>query len=199
MTIRLIAGLGNIGSNYINTRHNFGSEYIKLLAKKYGIVLNENKKLCGYFGQLKLNDKLIRLLIPKSYINESGLSISLCADIYQLLPEEILVAHDDLDLLPGKIRIKLGKRFNDSHHGIQDIIMKLRNKVSFYRLRIGIGRPIDKNKVVNFVLAQPSIHEQKIINGAINEVIQYTDNIVSKNFNSVMNKLHSYYSKVFNK
>lgn len=193
MTIKLIAGLRNIGLNYINTRHNFGAEYIKLLSKKYGVVLRENKNLYGYIGQLKLsNNNIIQLLIPNSYINESGLSISACANTYQLCPEEILIAHDDLDLSPGKIRIKLGSKSNDSHHGLQNIIIKLKNKFNFYRLRIGIGRPVDKNKVVDFVLTRPSIYEQNIINDVIYEAIRHTENIVSKNFIQVMNKLHFY-------
>lgn len=196
MTIKLIVGLGNIGLNYINTRHNFGAEYVKLLAKKYEVFLHENKKLHGYTGILKLNNNSVRLLIPNAYINENGLSIATCAKIYQLSPEEILVAHDDLDLLPGKIRIKLGKQFNDSHHGVQDVVEKLKNRFNFYRLRIGIGRPADKKKVVDFVLTKPSIYERNTINNVINEAIRHTEGIVFNNFIQVMNKLHSYYSDI---
>lgn len=196
MTIKLIVGLGNIGSSYINTRHNLGAEYVKLLAIRYGVLFYKNKKLHGYIGILKLNNVVTRLLIPNSYVNESGLSVSICADVYQLSPEEILVVHDELDLLPGKIRIKLGKKFNDSHRGVQNIVTKLKNRSNFYRLRIGIGRPINKNKIIDFVLTKPSKYEYIIIHDAINEAIRYTENIVFNNFIQVMNKLHAYYSDI---
>lgn len=194
MTIKLIIGLGNIGLKYINTRHNFGSKYIKLLAKKYGVILHLDKKLFGYVGTLQLHHSVVQLLIPNSYMNNSGVSVSACVNAYQLSVEEILIVHDDLDILPGKIKIKLGKKFNDSHHGLQNIVMALKNKVNFYRLRIGIGRPIDQNKIIDFVLSQPSTREKNIIDGVIYEVIQHTDNIISKKFDVVMNKLHMYYS-----
>lgn len=199
MTIKLIVGLGNIGLHYANTRHNLGSEYVKLIAKKYNIILCKNKKLSGYIGKLQLNNNLILLFIPNSYINKSGVSVSACVNTYQLFTEEILIAHDDLDVLPGKIKIKLGNKLNDSHRGLQDIVMKLKNKVNFYRLRIGIGRPINKDQIVDFVLSPPSIYERNIINGVINEVAQYTEDIISKNFNFFMNKLHLYYSHILQK
>lgn len=198
MTIKLIVGLGNIGSKYVNTRHNFGAAYVMLLAKKYRILLCKNKKLCGYIGKLKLRNNTIRLLIPNFYMNENGISVSICANIYQLLPEEILIAHDDLDLLPGKIRIKLGKKFKNSHNGVQSVVIKLKNKFNFYRLRIGIGRPINNNEIIDFVLSQSSICEANIINDVLNEVIRNTEDIVYKNFSQVMNRLHLYCSNFVN-
>lgn len=194
MIIKLIAGLGNIGSNYIDTRHNFGATYIKLLAKKYGVSLTFNKMLYGYSGKLKFNNHVIQLLIPHAYINESGLSISTYVNLYQLSPEEILIAHDDLDLFPGKIKIKLGKNFNDSHRGLRNVVMRLQNKFNFYRLRIGIGKPKNKNKVINFVLTQPANYEKKLINDVIHEVIRHTEHIIVKDFSKVMNNLHIFYS-----
>ncbi|URJ30041.1 aminoacyl-tRNA hydrolase [Blochmannia endosymbiont of Camponotus sp.] len=192
MAIKLIAGLGNIGARYFNTRHNVGSKYVELLAKKYRVILSKSDMLCGYVGKLALENNVVYLLIPDSYMNNNGLAISKFVDFYQLHVEEILIAHDDLDLPPGVIRIKLGKKNNDSHNGLRDIVVRLNNQFNFYRLRIGIGHPGEKSKVINFVLNKPSIYEKLRIDNVINEVILYTENIAAKNFVKVMNQLHSY-------
>lgn len=192
MAIKLIAGIGNIGVKYINTRHNYGSEFIQLLAKTYNVKLIKNDSLLGYIGELKIRNFIVRLLIPNNYMNNSGLSVSKCVDFYQLSLKEILIAHDELDLNPGIIKIKLGKKNNESHHGIQNIINKLNNNFDFYRLRIGIGRPNNHHEVINFVLSQPSIFEKNKIYNIMNQVILYTEDMVFGNFMSIMNKLHSF-------
>ncbi|URJ30318.1 aminoacyl-tRNA hydrolase [Candidatus Blochmannia vicinus (nom. nud.)] len=196
MTIKLIAGLGNVGVSYFNTRHNFGSKYVELLAKKYRVMLNKSDMLCGYVGKLELENNIVYLLIPDSYMNNNGLAISKCVDFYRLYADEILIAHDDLDLPPGVIRIKLGRKIHDSHNGLRNIVARLSNKFNFYRLRIGIGHPGKKSKVINFVLSKPSIYEQFRIDNAINEAILHTESIVAKKFIKVMNQLHSYKSDV---
>lgn len=190
MTIKLIVGIGNIGSKYINTRHNFGHKYIQLLANMYDICLKKNDILLGYIGELKIKNVVVRLLIPDSYMNNSGSSIFQCVNFYHLSLQEVLVVHDDLDLLPGMIRIKLGTQIHTSHHGIQDIINKFNKDFNFYRLKIGVGRPKNKKETINFVLSQPSIFEKRKIDFAINQAILYTEDIVFNNFIKVMNKLH---------
>lgn len=192
MKIKLIVGIGNQGSEYTNTRHNFGYKYVQLLASTYNVKLKKNNFLSGYFGELKICDSTIRLLIPNGYINNSGLSIAKCVNYYHLSLQELLVAHDELDLAPGTVRIKLGKKINESHHGIQDIINKLNNSFDFYRLRIGIGRPKNKNETINFVLSQPSIYDNNKIYCIIKKVISHTENIVFGDFVKVMNELHSH-------
>lgn len=190
--IKLIVGIGNIGYKYTNTRHNFGHKYIQLLAQKYNVVFKKNNIIFGYIGRLKINNILTYLLIPNSYVNNSGLSVSKCVNFYKLSLPEVLIVHDELDLKPGSIRITLGKQVNTSHHGIQNIIKKLNNNFNFYRLRIGIGRPENKKEIINFVLSQPTIYEEKKINNIINHTINYTEDIISDNFIKVMNVLHVY-------
>ncbi|URJ23468.1 aminoacyl-tRNA hydrolase [Blochmannia endosymbiont of Camponotus sp. C-003] len=199
MTIKLIAGLGNFETSYFNTRHNFGSRYVQSLANRYKVILSKNTTLCGYIGQLKLETNIVNLLIPDSYMNNNGFSVSKCVDFYQLCPQEILVAHDDLNLPPGVMRIKLGKNINNSHRGLQDVIVKLHNKYDFYRLRIGIGHPGDKSEVIDFVLNKPTVYEKRRINYVINEAILHTEDIVNKKFVKVMNQLHTYKSNVLRK
>lgn len=191
MTIKLIVGIGNTGHQYINTRHNLGQKYIQLLAETYNVKLKQDNFSFGYTGELKVCHTTTRLLIPNTYVNHSGLSISKYINFYQLSLQEILVAHDELDLKPGIIRIKLGKKINESHHGIQNIIHKLNNHFNFYRLRIGIGRPKNQNEIINFVLSQPSVHEKNKIYCIINKIILYTEDIIYGNFTKVINKLYS--------
>ncbi|WP_236608337.1 aminoacyl-tRNA hydrolase [Candidatus Blochmanniella vafra] len=162
MTIKLIVGIGNIGAEYINTRHSIGHRYIHMLTKKYKVNLKLDKILSGFIGSLTICKSMtVQLLIPNSYINESGLAVYKYMKLYRLDLKELLVVHDELDLSPGMIRIKLGNKLYESHRGIQNIINNLSNQYGFYRLRIGIGRPKNKNEIVNFVLSSPSIHEKK--------------------------------------
>lgn len=191
MVIKLIVGIGNIGLNYINTRHNMGQKYVTLLSNIYHIVLKRNNVLHGYIGKLKIKELTTYLLIPNSYINNSGLSVSKCVDFFQLSLQEVLIVHDDLDLFPGIVRFTLKKSFFSSHNGIRDIVNKL-NNFNFYRLRIGIGRPNNKNQIIDFVLNPPSIYDQNKIDSILNRTIVYTEDIVSGNFIKVMNQLHSY-------
>lgn len=192
MVIKLIAGIGNIGTDYINTRHNCGHKYIQSLATTYNVHLRKNDVLQGYIGELKINNFKTYLLMPNSYINNSGSSISKCIDFYQLSLQEILIVHDELDLIPGSIRLTLGKRIHTGHRGLKDIITKLNNRFEFYRLRIGIGRPDNKNKIINFVLNQPSNYEKNKIDHIINKTIFYTEDIIVNNFMKVMSILHNY-------
>lgn len=192
MVIKFIAGIGNIGSKYENTRHNFGHQYIQLLSYKYSVFLKRNNILRGYISELKIKNFITYLFIPNSYVNNSGLSISKCINFYRLSLSEVLIVHDELDLLPGSIRITLGTQVKASHRGIKDIIDKLDNNFNFYRLRIGIGRPHNNNEIVNFVLNQPSDYEKNKIDFIINKTIFYTEDIISGNFIKVMNKLHIY-------
>lgn len=192
MTIKLITGLGNIGSEYRNTRHNIGHKYVQLLSKTYEVSLKKSYLLSGYIGELRICNKIVYLFVPNSYVNNSGNAISKCVNYYQFFLREILIAHDELDLVPGSIRIKLGTKRNETHRGIKNIIEKLDDNFNFYRLRIGIGRPKNKNEVAHFVLSKPSNTETNKINFVLNETISYTEDIILGNFSKVMNILHSY-------
>lgn len=190
MNIKLIVGIGNVENKYTNTRHNFGHKYVQLLAKTKGVILKKNNILHGYIGKLYIQNYITYLLIPNSYINNSGLSVSKCINFYKLSLQEVLIAHDELDLFPGMIRINLGKNNNTGHRGVKDIINQLNNRCDFYRLRIGIGRPEKKNDIINFVLSPPSFYEKEKIDYIIKKTILYTEDIIFKNFIKVMNILH---------
>ncbi|AFP85431.1 peptidyl-tRNA hydrolase [secondary endosymbiont of Heteropsylla cubana] len=191
MTIKLIVGLSNPQDIYKTTRHNAGAWYLELLAKQYGKTLKKEKKFYGYTTQITLINQNIRLLLPTTFMNLSGKSVAAIARFYHIDPEYILVAHDELDLLPGRASLKLGGSHN-GHNGIKDIISSLNGNNLFYRLRIGIGRPDQKNKVIRFVLEKPPKLERQIINGVIDEAIICTKILILQNLMKAMNRLHAY-------
>ncbi len=191
MTIKLIVGLANPGAEYAATRHNAGAWYVDLLARQFRQSLKEESKFYGYTGRLTLADQDVRLLVPTTFMNLSGKAVAAMAAFYRVLPEEILVAHDELDLLPGNARLKLGGG-HGGHNGLKDIISRLGNNPNFHRLRIGIGHPGDKTKVVGFVLGKPPASELALIDQAINEAVSCTGILLQDGAVKAMNRLHSF-------
>lgn len=168
MTIKLIVGLANPGAEYAATRHNAGAWFVDLLAERLRAPLREEAKFFGYTSRVTLGGEDVRLLVPTTFMNLSGKAVAAMASFFRINPDEILVAHDELDLPPGVAKFKLGSG-HGGHNGLKDIISKLGNNPNFHRLRIGIGHPGDKNKVVGFVLGKPPVSEQKLIDEAIDE------------------------------
>ncbi|WP_315710711.1 aminoacyl-tRNA hydrolase [Brenneria uluponensis] len=190
-SIKLIVGLANPGAEYAATRHNAGAWYVDRLAKSHRQPLKEESKFFGYTSRLILAGHDIRLLVPTTFMNLSGKAVTAMATFYRIQPDEILVAHDELDLLPGIAKLKLGGG-HGGHNGLKDIINKLGNNPNFHRLRIGIGHPGDKNKVVGFVLGKPPVSEQSLIDQAIDEAIYCTDILLKENMTKAMNRLHAF-------
>ncbi|MGL5387691.1 MAG: aminoacyl-tRNA hydrolase [Serratia sp. (in: enterobacteria)] len=190
-SIKLIVGLANPGAEYAQTRHNAGAWYVDLLAQRHNQPLKEESKFFGYTARLNLAGNDVRLLVPTTFMNLSGKAVGALATFYRILPEEILVAHDELDLPPGVAKLKLGGS-NGGHNGLKDIQSKLGNNPNFYRLRIGIGHPGDKNKVVGFVLGKPLASEQTLIDDAIDESLRCTEILLKEGMTKAMNRLHAF-------
>jgi PTH1 family peptidyl-tRNA hydrolase len=188
--IKLIVGLANPGPQYQDTRHNAGAWFVEQLAQSYRINLNPEAKFFGLTGRGLVHQQDIRLLIPTTFMNLSGKAVSAMAQFFKLEPEEILVAHDELDINPGEIRLKKGGG-HGGHNGLRDIISQLGNRNDFYRLRVGIGHPGDKNKVTGFVLGKPSAKERQQIDEAIDEAIRCIEPMVTGKHDQVMQRLHS--------
>ncbi|MBC8949568.1 MULTISPECIES: aminoacyl-tRNA hydrolase [Xenorhabdus] len=189
--IKLIVGLANPGAEYAQTRHNAGAWFVDLLAQRYNQSLKEESKFFGYTARINVNGQDIRLLVPTTFMNLSGKSVLALAGFYRIQPDEILVAHDELDLPPGVAKMKLGGS-NGGHNGLKDIQNKLGNNPNFHRLRIGIGHPGDKNKVVGFVLGKPPASEQKLIDDAIDEALRCTNILIKDGMNKAINRLHAF-------
>ncbi|CFQ28344.1 MULTISPECIES: aminoacyl-tRNA hydrolase [Yersinia] len=190
-SIKLIVGLANPGAEYAQTRHNAGAWYVDLLAERHNQSLKEEAKFFGYTARLNLAGQDVRLLVPSTFMNLSGKAVVAMAGFYRIQPEEILVAHDELDIPPGAAKLKLGGG-NGGHNGLKDIQSKLGNNPNFYRLRIGIGHPGDKSKVVGFVLGKPPASEQLLIDEAIDEAIRCTEVLMKEDITKAMNRLHSF-------
>ena len=190
-TIKLIVGLANPGNEYAATRHNAGAWFVDQLAERYHQSLKNEPKFFGYSSRITLSGQDVRLLVPTTFMNLSGKAVQAMATFYQIKPEEILVAHDELDVNPGIAKFKFGGS-HGGHNGLKDIASKLGNNLNFYRLRIGIGHPGDKNKVVSYVLNKPSKSEQELIDKAIDESVRCTEILLSDSIEAAMNRLHAF-------
>lgn len=187
--IRLLVGLANPGQEYAKTRHNAGAWVVEELARVHNVTLREDAKYFGLTGRITTNGQDLRLLIPTTFMNLSGKSVAALAKFFQIQPEEILVAHDELDLPPGVAKFKKGGG-HGGHNGLRDIISKMGNNKDFYRLRIGIGHPGDKNKVAGFVLGKAPAKEQELIDAAVDEAVRCMDILLKDGLSKAQNRLH---------
>lgn len=191
--IKLIVGLGNPGPQYSQTRHNAGAWYVEELSRAYSIPLQLETKFFGHLGRGLIDNQDCRLLIPNTFMNLSGKSVGALATFYKILPDEILVAHDELDLDTGTVKLKKSGG-HGGHNGLRDIIKSLANSRDFYRLRIGIGHPGDKNKVHNYVLGKAPQMEQRAIEESIDEAIRHSGDIIRGEHDKVMQSMHAFKS-----
>lgn len=150
MAIRLIAGLGNPGRRYAQTRHNAGARWLEALARRFGVSMAEQRKFKGQVGRGELLGREAWLLIPETYVNLSGDAVGALARFYKLAPREILIAYDEVAFPVGKSRLKMGGGHN-GHNGIKSVIGGLGNESGFARLRIGIGHPNDPALMVAYL------------------------------------------------
>ncbi len=190
-SIRLLVGLANPGAEYAQTRHNAGAWVIEELARQHRVILKHEPKFFGLTGRLTLNGQDVRLLIPTTFMNLSGKAVSAMSKFYQIPTESILVAHDELDMSPGHAKFKKGGG-HGGHNGLRDIISQQGNNKEFYRLRIGIGHPGDKNKVANYVLNKPSLAEQKLLEATVDEATRCIELLFKDGLNKAQNRLHSF-------
>lgn len=188
--IKLIVGLANPGAEYAQTRHNAGAWYVDRLAERYNQPLKEEPKFFGYTSRLSIANQDVRLLVPTTFMNLSGKAVIALAGFFRIAPDEILVAHDELDLPPGIAKLKFAGG-NGGHNGLKDITNKLGNNPNYYRLRIGIGHPGDKNKVTGFVLGKPPSSELERIDEIIDEAVRCTEILIKEGPTAAMNRLHA--------
>jgi PTH1 family peptidyl-tRNA hydrolase len=182
---RLVVGLGNPGAEYEDNRHNLGFWFVDRLASDLKISLAPQGKFFGHVG--RLGD--LWLLKPTTFMNRSGQAVVALARFYKIMPEEILVVHDELDLQPGVIRLKQGGG-NGGHNGLKDIQAHLTTP-DFWRLRLGIGHPGERNEVVNYVLKAPRREEQELIDRAIDRCLLAWSKLGAGDYEAAQRQLHT--------
>lgn len=189
--IKLIAGLGNPGPEYTKTRHNAGVWFVEELARRNNISLRPEKKYAGLYGKGLIGGELVHLIIPTTFMNRSGQAVAPLANFFRIPIDNILVAHDELDMPPGSVKIKQGGG-HGGHNGLKDIIARMANNKEFYRLRIGIGHPGHRDKVTGHVLGKAPSSEQILIENAIDEASRCFDIWQTEGLVKAQQRLHAY-------
>ncbi len=187
--IKLIAGLGNPGSQYTATRHNVGFWLLDELARSKGVSFKHESKFHGEVAKINLEGQDVWLIKPLTYMNKSGQAVGSLARFYKIPPESVLVVHDELDIPTGTIRLKKGGG-HGGHNGLRDIIAQLGKE--FMRVRLGIDHPGHSSEVSNYVLSKPKSDDARLVEYAIDEVIRQLHLIIPGEMQKAMNHLHSY-------
>ena len=189
--LRLIVGVGNPGEQYARTRHNAGVWFVSRFAEQQGAQVKNEKKFFGHVATINYQQNELRLLIPKTFMNESGKAVGAIANFYKINPQDILVAHDELDLPSGSIRFKQGGGLA-GHNGLRDITRALGGSQDFNRLRIGVGHPGTKTDVIGHVLSTVSPTDEKLIQRCIDEALALMPLAAQGEWEQAMNALNGF-------
>ena len=187
--IRLLVGLGNPGPEYEMTRHNAGFWFIDEVARQLGARLQPDRSYFGLVARVNRPEGPIWLLQPMTFMNLSGKSVSALARFFKIEPGEILVAHDELDVMPGDAKMKFGGS-HAGHNGLKDIHAQL-GSADYWRLRLGIGHPGVKAEVVNYVLRKPPSEERESIDKAIEQSLSALDLLLAGDMERALMKIHA--------
>ena len=188
LPLRIIVGLGNPGPEHQVTRHNVGFWFVDLLARRHGGEFRDYRKYSGETARVTIDGQELILLKPTTYMNRSGLSVRQISDFYKIVPDDILVAHDELDLPVGSVRLKNGGG-HGGHNGLRDTIAHVGE--SFWRLRLGIGHPGSKADVIDYVLTRAPRVEEELILEAVSTAADSVPLILEQGAERAMTKLHS--------
>jgi len=186
--MKLFIGLGNPGQDYVFNRHNVGFMAVDAIAANHGFS-DWRKRFNGLLSEGKLGTERVMLLKPQTFMNASGQSAGEAMRFYKLDPGDVVVFHDELDLAPGKIRVKTGGGVA-GHNGLRSMSAHLGNE--YVRVRIGIGHPGSTAQVVSYVLKKAPAAEQMLIDAAILNARTHIADIVHGQFQKVMNSLHTH-------
>lgn len=188
MNVTMIVGLGNPGDKYEKTLHNAGFWFVDELARRHGGHFNYDKKFDADVCRVTIDGQDIRLAKPQSFMNLSGQPVRALLDYYRNVVTDLLVAHDEIDLPPGTVRLKKGGG-HGGHNGLRDVIKHCGS--DFMRLRLGVGHPGDKDKVVSYVLKRAGSDAESAIRANVDEAADVMPVLVSDGLNAAMKKLHT--------
>ena len=187
--IKLFVGLGNPGAEYEATRHNAGFWWLDALSRELKAPLGLDKNYHGQIGRTTMNGQTVWLLKPLTFMNLSGKSVAALARFFKIAPNEILVAHDELDIVPGQAKLKFGGS-HAGHNGLRDIHAQL-GTGDYWRLRIGIGHPGVKAEVINWVLKKPSAEHRAAIDDCIARCIKAVPGLLAGEMEKAMMLIHT--------
>ena len=187
--IKLLVGLGNPGNEYEDTRHNAGFWWIDAVTRELKVSLVPERSYHGLVARTTVNGQNVWLLEPQTYMNLSGKSVSALAWFFKIQPQEILVAHDELDIVPGEAKLKLGGS-HAGHNGLRDIHAQL-GTADYWRLRIGVGHPGDKAEVVSWVLKKPMLEHRKAIDDSIFRALTALPLLLAGDMEKAMVRIHT--------
>jgi len=187
--IKLFVGLGNPGPEYEFTRHNAGFWWIDALARELKTKLVMDKMFHGLVARTLVNTQAVWLLKPQTFMNLSGKSVAALAHFFKIEPQQILVAHDDLDIVPGEAKLKLGGS-HAGHNGLRDIHAQLGTD-DYWRLRLGVGHPGVKSEVINWVLKKPTLDHRLAIDQSIERALQALPHFLAGNMDKATMMVHT--------
>lgn len=187
--IEIIAGLGNPGAEYRDTRHNAGFWLLDALAQRCGAEFKAERRFQAETARADLDGYTCHLLKPQTFMNRSGQAVAALARYYRIPIESVLVVHDEIDLPAGTVRLKRGGG-HGGHNGLRDIIEVFGGATGFLRLRLGVGRPDHSDQVVNYVLHAPSAGDRQAIDTAIADALAVLPQVVAGQGERAMNRLH---------
>ncbi len=187
--LKLIVGLGNPGQQYAHTRHNAGFWFVERIAQDFSITLSLDKKFHGMVGRGQVYGVDVRLLLPHTFMNKSGDSVVPMMNFYNIANDELLIAHDELDLEVGRMRLKTGGG-HGGHNGLRDIVPHI--GAGFHRLRLGIGHPGHKSLVSGYVLGKPSPDEQIALDNMLDVAIRTLPELVNSDIHKAQQVINSF-------
>jgi peptidyl-tRNA hydrolase, PTH1 family len=188
LSLKLIVGLGNPGEEYARTRHNAGFGFVEELSRRHGGAFRAEPRHHGDVARIKIDAADLWLLKPMNFMNRSGSTVQSVAAFYKVPVAEILVAYDDLDLPPGVARLREGGGAG-GHNGMRDVIAQL--GVDFWRLRLGIGHPGDRDQVLSYVLSRPTVEEDILIRQSIADAAEIIPLLLAEGPQQAMHRLHT--------
>ena len=187
--IKLLVGLGNPGPEYEDTRHNAGFWFIDAVARVLKVSLQPERSYHGLVARASVQGQNIWLLEPQTFMNVSGKSVAALARFFKIPPEEILVAHDELDIAPGEARLKKGGS-HAGHNGLRDIHAQL-GSADYWRLRIGVGHPGHKAEVISWVLKKPMAEDRQAIDASIERAVGALPSLLAGEMDKAMVRIHT--------
>lgn len=188
VSLKAIVGLGNPGEKYSKTRHNAGFWFVERVAGQAGAAFRLQSRLHGLHAQASVRGQTLHLLMPGTFMNASGRAVRALLDFYKLEPAQILIVHDELDLPPGVLRLKQGGG-PGGHNGLKDTIACIGK--DFPRLRIGIGHPGARDRVLSYVLSNPGRDEAACLERGIDDGLRALDDWLERGWDHAVNRLHS--------